>query len=288
LKFGVTLPSVRVGDDPNTLVELGVLAEESGWDGVFIWDGLYYGNYATEPFHDAWIALAAIAARTKRIRIGTMVTALARRKPWDVARQAVTLDRLSKGRFILSVALGAEDEGGFGKVGEPADRKSKAEKLSESLEILTGLWSGKPFSYSGKHYKIEEMAFLPKPLQEPRIPIWVVAAWPKRKSMERAIRYDGIIPTKMLPNGEFDDMTVQDISEMREFINARRLGENSVYDIEMAGETPGEDREKANSIVRPLAGAGVTWWLEAVFGTPETEGGIGGMRKRIKQGPPAV
>lgn len=280
---------MRVGDNPETIVELAHLAEESGWDGVFLWDGIYYGAYAAEPLHEAWTTLAAVAVKTNRVRIGTMVTALARRKPWEVARQCVTLDWLSKGRLTLSVALGSEDEGGFGKVGEPTDRRTKAERLSEGLEVLTGLWSGRPFSYEGKHYKIQEMTFLPRPIQEPRIPIWVVAAWPKEKSMDRAVKYDGVIPTKMVGKGKFEEMTGQDLVDMKSYIGSKRKGRTTeAFDIVIEDETPGDDKGKARSIISPFVKAGVTWWLEAVWHTPETKEGVPGMRKRIVQGPPSA
>src|SRR6185437_8645693 len=132
---------------------------------------------------------AAMALRTTRVRLGAIISPLSRRRPWKVARETVSLDNLSDGRLILPVGLGALDDGGFGKVGEPTERKTRAELLDESLAILTGLWSGQPFSFSGKHYHLDEMTFTPPPIQRPRIPIWVVGAWPSERSMRRAIRY---------------------------------------------------------------------------------------------------
>ena len=147
--------------------------EESGWDGAFYWDGIAIGAFDT---YDPWVVMAAMAMRTERVRIGAMLTPPARRRPWKLAREAATLDHLSGGRLVMPVGLGAADDGGFSKVGEPVDRKTRAQKLDESLEILTGLWSGEPFSNQGRHYQIEEMTFLPRPVQRPRIPIWVVGA----------------------------------------------------------------------------------------------------------------
>ncbi len=279
MQYGVTFPSV----DARTLAELAHGAEEAGWDGVFVWD-LIWGI-------DPWVSLAAVALRTERVRFGTMLTPLSRRRPWKVASEVVTLDHLSNGRVILPVGLGAagpeHENSGFPKVGEEIDRKIRAKMLDESLDILDGLWSGQPFSYSGEHYRIQDVTFSPTPMQSPRVPIWVVGAWPRMKSMRRVLRCDGVIPSKMNDDGSFAEMTPADIRAMKVFIDEHR-SEKTPFDIVMEGETPGDDPAKAASIVRPLAEAGVTWWLEAVWGTPETLGGIEGMRTRVKQGPPRI
>ena len=159
--------------------------------------------------------------------------------------------------------------------------------LDEGLDVLTGLWSGQPFSYSGEHYHIQDVTFSPTPLQTPRIPIWVVGAWPRMKSMRRVLRYDGVLPMKMNDDGSFAEMTPADIQAMKTFIDEQR-SQTSPFDIVMEGETPGDDHEKAAAIVGPLAQAGVTWWLEAVWASPQTRGGLEGMRIRIKQGPPRI
>jgi alkanesulfonate monooxygenase SsuD/methylene tetrahydromethanopterin reductase-like flavin-dependent oxidoreductase (luciferase family) len=173
---------VTVGD-PRSVAELAREAETAGWDGVFTWDGIRVGEMET---YDPWVVMAAMAMMTELVRIGAILTPPARRRPWKLARETMTLDHLSGGRLVLPVGLGALDDGGFAKVGEPTDGKVRAERLDESLEILTGLWSGELFSYEGKHYRIAEMTFRPPTLQRPRIPIWVVGAWPSRKSMNRA------------------------------------------------------------------------------------------------------
>jgi alkanesulfonate monooxygenase SsuD/methylene tetrahydromethanopterin reductase-like flavin-dependent oxidoreductase (luciferase family) len=282
MRYAITLPNIDY--DARIIADLAVDAEEAGWDGMFVWDCI---NMRNQPAHDPWMILAAIAARTERIRFGPLITPLSRRRPWKVAREAVTLDHLSHGRFILPVGLGEINDGGFSSVGEELDRKKRAQMLDESLDILDGLWSGEPFSYDGEHYHMKEMTFLPKPVQSPRIPIWVVGAWQRKKSMQRALRYDGIIPAKMDADGSFAEMTSDDLRAMKAYIEEQRTL-TTPFDIVMEGETPGDDAEKAASIVQPLADAGVTWWLEAVWKTPETEGGAEGMRRRIKQGPPRV
>jgi hypothetical protein len=288
MKYGVTLPNIGASSDPRVVTDLAVEVEQAGWDGVFVWDAIYVaetqqpgGSAACDP----WIALAAIAARTDRIRIGPMVTPLSRRRPWKVARETVSLDLLSGGRLILPVGLGAIDDGGFARVGEALDRKVRAERLDEALQILDGLWSGEPFGCKGTHFQVEEMSFLPPPAQQPRIPIWVVGAWNRPKSMRRALRWDGILPTKMAEDGSFGDMTPADIQEMKAYVVEQR-SETGQFDIVIEGETPGDDPDRAKAIVSPLAEAGVTWWLESAWATPETTGGVAGMRARIRQGPP--
>jgi hypothetical protein len=276
--------------DAQTLARLAAEAETAGWDGVFVWDCLS-GNAENEPekqeIYDPWIALAAIAMSTRRVRLGTMVTPLSRRCPWKVARETVTLDHLCQGRLILPVGLGATSDWGFSKVGEVVDRTIRAELLDEALAILAGLWSGHPFSYIGHHYQVQEVTFLPPPVQQPRIPIWVVGAWPRPKSLRRALQWDGILPTKMLEDGSFAEMTPADIQALKTFLEPHRPA-GTPFEIVMEGETPGSDPVAATGLVQPLAQAGVTWWIEAVWATPETEGGVEGMRKRIQQGPPRL
>ena len=155
----------------------------------------------------------------------------------------------------MPVGLGALDDGGFSKVGEPIDRKVRAQLLDESLEILTGLWSGEPFSYSGQHYRIEEMTFLPPPVQKPRIPVWVVGAWPSRKSMGRALRYDGVLAAAVGGGPESPGVTPETIREIKEYVKENREGATA-FDIVWEGQTPGEDPGRAASIVRPFAEAG--------------------------------
>jgi hypothetical protein len=288
MQYGVILPNVDV--DARTLARLASEAEVAGWDGVFVWDCIY-GSPQLEPERrqtcDPWIALAAMALSTERVHLGTMVTPLSRRRPWNVARQTVTLDHLSHGRLILPVGLGSVTEGGFAKVGEETDRKARAAMLDEGLAVLTGLWRGQPFSYHGHHYRVEEMTFLPPPVQSPRIPIWVIGAWPRTKSMQRVLRWDGILPIKIYEDGSFAQVIPADIQAMKAFIEDHRL-QSGPFDIVMEGETPGNDLARAVSIVRPLAQAGVTWWLEDLWTSAETQGGVEGMRRRIQQGPPRI
>ena len=273
MNYGVVM---RTDVDLDLISDLACEAETSGWDGFFIWDGFLGPN--------PWILLASVAARTEGLRFGVMLTAATVRRPWQLASETATLDRLSKGRLILSLGLGAASDLGFDRVGEQMDRKIRAELLDESLDILNGLWTGKPLHYEGKHYQVRDAALSVTPVQQPRIPVWVVGAWPRMKSMRRVLRCDGLIPSKLTATGVSDNITPEDLREMFAFVK-ERLGDPS-FDITVEGETPGDDKEKAAQIISPFIDAGATWWLESIAATPYRLGGIEGVRARIAQGPP--
>jgi alkanesulfonate monooxygenase SsuD/methylene tetrahydromethanopterin reductase-like flavin-dependent oxidoreductase (luciferase family) len=278
VRYGIILTA----GDIHEIVAMAAEAEEAGWDGVFYWDGVAIPG--ADPIYDPWVTLAAIAMRTERVRFGAIITPPSRRRPWKLAREAMTLDHLSGGRIVLPVGLGALEDAGFGGVGEATDRRIRAELLDESLEILTGLWSGEPFSYRGEHYRLEEMTFLPPPVQKPRIPIWVVGAWPSRKSMGRALRYDGVLAAAVDGSAEAPGVTPETIRAIKEYAEENRE-ENGNFDIVSEGQTPGEDPGRATSIVRPYAEAGATWWIESPW-TPPNE--PDDLRARIRQGPPRL
>jgi alkanesulfonate monooxygenase SsuD/methylene tetrahydromethanopterin reductase-like flavin-dependent oxidoreductase (luciferase family) len=277
VRYGFLIPT----GGPRVVAGLASEVEEAGWDGVFYWDGICVGEVDT---YDPWVVMAAMAMRTERVRIGAILTPPARRRPWKLARQTVALDHLSGGRLVLPVGLGALDDGGFSKVGEPTGRKVRAHLLDESLEILTGLWSGEPFSYEGEHYKMEEMTFRPPPVQRPRIPIWVVGAWPSRKSMGRALRYDGVLVAAVGGSAESSGVTPETIGEVKAYVEEKR-DETTPFDIVWEGQTPGEDPGRAASIVRPYAEAGATWWIESPWMPPNEPKDL---RVRIQQGPPRL
>jgi len=276
MKFGIVLPK----GDARVAADFARQAEQSGWDGFFVWEPVWG--------IDAWISLTAATMVTERIKLGTMLSPLSRMRPWKIASETTTLDNLSKGRVILSVGLGAVDTG-FEDFGEITDRKTRAELLDESLEIMTNLWTGKPFRYIGKHYQVEinEKTFQPppSPIQKPRIPIWVVGAWPSTKSINRVLDYDGLLPAVLGVDGKvrLEMITPSEINEMKKFIYASRE-QTTPFDIIMEGQTPGDNPEKAGAIVSSYRDVGVTWWIEALWGIEES----GEVLTRIKQGPPPV
>lgn len=280
MRYGFIFP----GGDARTLAALSHEAEAAGWDGVFVPDCIFIDvpQSPRMPAYDPWVTLAAMAMRTERVRIGAIVTPISRRRPWKLARETATLDHLSNGRLIVAVGLGALDDKGFANVGEATDLKTRATMLDEGLTILAGLWSGERFSFHGEHYRVDDLTFLPPPVQRPRIPVWVVGAWPRAKSMRRAIRWDGIVPQKS--GGTGGAMTPGDIAAMKAFIDAERA-QAAPFDIVSEGETPGDDPEGAAAIVRPFAEAGATWWMETRwFGN----NGPDEIRARLRQGPPRI
>ena len=268
------------GWDVRTIGDLTEEAENAGWDGLFISDAIAISaeGFPDIDFFDPWVGLAVMATRSERLRIGTMITPVPRRRPWKLARETLSIDHLSKGRLILGVGLGAaEHDGGFCKVGEPMDIKVRAERLDEGLSILTGLWTGKPITFSGKHYRVDEMSMQPAVVQSPRIPIWVPGVWQRPKSMERALKWDGIIPQKYK---SMSRMTAAEIKKLREYVDKHRE-QTSHFDIIAGGETSGTNRKQAAKKVAPYIRAGATWWLESKWTFSADE-----VRARIKQGPP--
>ncbi|HSE96896.1 MAG TPA: LLM class flavin-dependent oxidoreductase [Blastocatellia bacterium] len=268
------------GGDLNESAEVAAEAEAAGWDGVFIADAMAIGmsNHPPFPWFDPWITLAVMAMRTEQIKIGTFITPISRRRPWKLVRETVTIDHLSKGRLIFGVGLGAaKDDGGFFKVGEQLDLKVRAQMLDEGLAIIDGLWSGKPFSFSGQHFKVEDLVMLPTPVQTPRIPVWVVGVWPRMKSMRRAVRWDGIIPQIYQASMAYK-ITPDDVRAVKGFVDENRP-DKGPFDI-VVGGTSGKSRKKDVEYIRPLAEAGATWWLESVWSSAKK------MHARIKQGPP--
>jgi alkanesulfonate monooxygenase SsuD/methylene tetrahydromethanopterin reductase-like flavin-dependent oxidoreductase (luciferase family) len=224
--------------------------------------------------------MAAMAMRTERVRLGAIVTPPSRRRPWKLARETMTLDHLSGGRLVVPVGLGAVNS--FGSVGEVTDRKVRAAMLDESLEILTGLWSGEPFSFSGEHYQVGEMAFRPAPIQRPRPPIWVVAAWPRPRSMARALRYDGILPNFFEADSSIGEATPERYAEIAAYVAAHRTAPGP-FEIIVEGVTPADDPAAAAAKVRRFAEAGGTWWIESPWEAPNRPEDL---RRRITAGPP--
>lgn len=277
MKYGFVLPN----GDARTAADMARAAEGAGWDGFFVWEPVWG--------IDAWVCLTAAAMVTERIRLGTMITPVSRMRPWKLAGETATLDNLSGGRVILSVGLGATDTG-FAEFGEVTDRRTRAELLNEGLDILTGLWRGGPFTYEGTHYKIQSAgSFMPPPppAQQPRIPIWVVGAWNRPKSMARVLRYDGILPNILTPEGEHRPLTPDDIREIAAYVKANRT-ETTPFDIVAEGETPGGEPARAAETVREWAAAGATWWIEALWSAIGQADGPDRVRARLEQGPPRI
>jgi hypothetical protein len=270
MRTGFVLP----GGSATEQLEQAVLAERSGWDGVFVPE-LAYGV-------DAWSLLAAIAARTERIRLGTLLTPLPWRRPWKVASQVATVNQLSGGRAILAVGVGAHGTG-LPDTGEETDKRLRAVRLDEAIDLIRTLWDG-GLSYHGTHYHFEcegdGLVGAVRP-GSGRIPIWVVGVWPRPKSMRRVLRCDGIIPQYDLGGREAGPQDAAGV--------AAWLAEHGApgVDVVAEGETPASDPGAAAAAVTPWAQAGCTWWVENRWGLPDTAERGAAVRERLAAGPPA-
>jgi len=265
-------------DDPAELVRLGIDAERAGLDGFFLWDHLVHSDTGEgPPIVDPWQVLAVVAAGTSRIRLGTMITPVARRRPWKLAKEVTTLDLLSGGRAILGVGLGAP-AGEFSLFGEPAGARHRAELLDEGLQIVAGLCTGEPFSHRGKHYTVGPVRFTPVPVGRPqRVPIWVGGELPAAGPVARAARWDGFVPIhRERPGGQ---ATPEDIAAVRDRIEALR-GTTANFDIAVWGEL--DSAGQVAAALPAYCDAGATWFIESPKSGP---GWLDAVRERVSREP---
>jgi alkanesulfonate monooxygenase SsuD/methylene tetrahydromethanopterin reductase-like flavin-dependent oxidoreductase (luciferase family) len=252
-----------------------MLAEQAGWDGVFVWEAAYGV--------DAWTVLAAMAASRRGVRLGTLLTPLPWRRPWKVASQVATLDQLSAGRAILAVGVGAVDTD-LPDTGEATDLRERAEMLDEGIDLIRTLWQAGR-SYHGKHYDFEtgrmDLAAAARPVQD-RIPIWVVGVWPAPKSMRRVLRCDGVIPQYQQVEG---DPRPEDARAVASWLAERDVPPG--FDVIADGETPTDDPAAAADTVAAWEAAGCTWWLETRWSAPDDKAdSLRVFHDRIAAGPP--
>lgn len=273
MKYALNLPCLGTFGEVDTLVELATEAETAGWDGVFIWDHLL--REAGVPFVDPWIAMTAIAVATERVRIGPMVTPVPRRRPWKLARETVTLDQVSRGRLTLGVGSGGDGWGEMTAFGEETDPRALGEMLDEGLAIIDGLWSGAPFSHDGSHYTVREAQFLPGPLQQPRIPIWIAGRWPNKRPFRRAAQWDGLFPI-----GRDRNLTPDDIRDIRAYIQQHRTSD-APFDIVGRGPMITFEDDPTPDIAA-FEDAGATWWIDTF--RPDVP--LDRVREHIAHGPP--
>lgn len=269
MRYGIILP----GGTATQQLAQAVAAEREGWDGVFVWEAAFGV--------DAWTLLAAIAARTERVLLGTMLTPLPWRRPWKVASQVVTLDQLSQGRAVLAVGLGAVATD-LPDTGEQVGLRERADMMDEGIDLIRALWDGRGH-FHGSHYTYsctrDDLIRVGRPVQE-RIPIWVVGVWPRPRSMRRVLRCDGIIPQYSGEGGP------QELRDLREWLGRRGVAET--FDVLSEGETPAGDAEQAAAVVRPWRDAGATWWMETRWEMPhDSAGRMREVEERIAAGPPS-
>jgi alkanesulfonate monooxygenase SsuD/methylene tetrahydromethanopterin reductase-like flavin-dependent oxidoreductase (luciferase family) len=270
MRSGLFLPLFDPLADPAVVARLAGEAEEAGWDGFFLWDQIRWRE-PVAAVGDTQVTLAAIAAATERIRFGPLVTPLARRRPVKVARETAALDLLSGGRLTLGVGLGSDEFGSeYSMTGEELDDRRRAGMLDEALEILTAAWSGEPVHHRGRHYTVDGMRFLPRPVQRPRVPVWVAGYAGKLRPMRRAARYDGFFPVNL----DSADLLAEIIARVGTLREEAGRAPDEPYEV-IAELEPGTDPT-------PYREAGATWWLAA----PEWEGiSADGVLGVIREGP---
>jgi alkanesulfonate monooxygenase SsuD/methylene tetrahydromethanopterin reductase-like flavin-dependent oxidoreductase (luciferase family) len=282
MRYAVNVPNFEDYGDARTVAGLAADAEAAGWDGFFVWDHLAFVKAWRLRIADPWVLLTAVAMATERLRLGPMVTPLPRRRPWKLARETVTLDRLSGGRLVLGVGLGEPPEDEYGSFGEPTDPVVRAAMLDEGLEVLTRLWSGETVSFQGRHYRVDQVAFQPTPVQRPRIPIWVAGAWPRPGPLRRAARFDGSCPLKVDATGELATLEPDELRQLLAVVRRHRADPAAPFDVLLGGTTP-PDPAAARAMLEPLAEAGMTWWQETV---DPRQTDLATFRRRVRQGPP--
>lgn len=262
-------------------------AEEAGWDGFFTWDGISLGPMDT---WDPWTLLGAVATATSRVTLGALVFVPARRRPWKLAREVLTVDHLSGGRLVLPVGLGVLDDGGLSRVsGEETSLRGRAERMDEALAILDLAASGEPFSFEGVHHRVHDLVVAPPPVQRPRVPVWPVAGLWSARSMGRAARWDGAVLQHV---GEEVELSPADVTRAVSWLSERRavlaatdpaVRPDAPYDVVVQGRLP-EDRSAAADRLAALAEAGATWWVEARWDPQrDTPAALGSL---VRQGPP--
>jgi alkanesulfonate monooxygenase SsuD/methylene tetrahydromethanopterin reductase-like flavin-dependent oxidoreductase (luciferase family) len=254
VKLGLFFPAFGELADPGRVADLAVAAEEAGWSGFFLWDHVL--SRPGLPVADAWITMAAAAAATREIRLGAMVTPLSRRRPWVLAREVATLDRLSGGRLVLGVGLGDDGWKEFSSFGEVTDPRERAALLDDSLEVLRRLLAGGEVAFEGQRLAVHSSPFLPRPVQEP-LPVWVACRWPNRAPLARAARMAGCFP--IFP-GSPDVPAAADVSAVRDELVAR--GARDGYDLVIRCVLRGHDPDRRAATLATLEASGATWVVE--------------------------
>jgi hypothetical protein len=289
-------PTIFEYSEPENLIDLAKITEMAGWDGFFICDHLLLDPDGMLGLADPSIMLGAIAAVTDKVTIGSMITPVSRRRPWKLAKEFASLDQLSRGRLKIGVGLGGMDQE-FANFGENPDKKVLAKKTDEGLEIMERLHSGESVNFDGEIYQIKDARLLPRPLQRPRIPVWVAAMLPFKAGQRRAARWDGVMPQVMPSHldeaqdiGDTDMRVLMEpsphqITEVVEFISGLRDGSDP-FDVVVSGISYGLDMDAAQAKLKAYEEAGTTWWLEWLdCGKPGT---LQSVREQILAGPPRV
>lgn len=284
MRYSVNIPNFGEFASPTVFAEVARHAEEAGWDALLVWDHVVEQKSLRREIADPWVLLTAAALATSRIRLGTAITPVARRRPAKLAREVTTLDRLTGGRMILGVGLGAPISDEYGSFGDTTDPRVLAERLDEGLHALNLLWSGDPVTYEGTHTTIDDVAFQPTPVQRPRVPIWVGGFWPNKAPMRRAARWDGAIPA-MAGMETARPPEVAEAEAVVRFLRDCRADNDEPFDIVLGGASP--TGPAGRDLVGPLSETGITWWDERLPWTDDLDR-VEPTLRRIDAGPPRV
>jgi alkanesulfonate monooxygenase SsuD/methylene tetrahydromethanopterin reductase-like flavin-dependent oxidoreductase (luciferase family) len=286
MRFSINIPNFGDFADARAVATAAEAAEQAGWDALFVWDHVVHDKSKRQgqPFGDPWMLLTAAALATSRIKLGTLVTPIARRRPEQLARQVATLDSLSGGRVIFSAGLGGPLEDEFASFGDTTDPVVLAQRLDEGLDLLERYWSGSPVNHDGRHYQVRDVTLLPATVQRPRPPVWVAGYWPNRAPMRRAARWDGAVPLfTTARHGQ--PPPVDQVRDLVAYVREQRG--DGPFEIVLGGVSPGNPAQ-ARELIEPLIEAGATWWDERQLQTSDDLDRLAPVLRRIEQGPPAL
>jgi alkanesulfonate monooxygenase SsuD/methylene tetrahydromethanopterin reductase-like flavin-dependent oxidoreductase (luciferase family) len=277
MRFGLFVPAFAEFADPRRVAELARSAEEAGWEGFYLWDHvLGRGGMGVA---DSWVTLAAVATATERVRIGTLVTPVSRRRPWVLARQVTTLDHLSGGRVVLGVGLGTDAWGELSAFGEVVDDRARARLLDESLDVLRRLLGGDAVRHRGERLSVSSEPFTPRPVQDP-LPIWAACVLPSRKPLIRAARLEGCFP--LFPvEGPPGPPTPDEVTDVRQELE--RHGARPDIDLVVRFALSLQEAAALRRRLAELETAGVTWVLEG-FAPGQPPAPV--VEEIVRRGPP--
>ena len=271
MKQAIYVPNFGDWGNASSLIRLTKATEAAGFHGLFLWDHINITGAEGLDTIDATVALTLIARESSTLKFGPIVTPIARRRPWKLARELISLDQLSKGRLIFGAGLGEPEELEFSAFGENYSGKVRARRLDEGLEILDSLARGRVTSFSGNYFNLEKVKFKPKAVQAPRFPVWIAATLPYKSGVHRSLDWDGIFPVVMPKN---DPMIWENwfpsIEQFRLTVGRikKDLTDNRSFDFIASGKL-GERNTKSCSYSE-YEDAGATWWFHWVDETPGT------------------
>jgi alkanesulfonate monooxygenase SsuD/methylene tetrahydromethanopterin reductase-like flavin-dependent oxidoreductase (luciferase family) len=287
MRYSINVPNFGDFADARTVAQVASAAEAAGWDALFVWDHVVHDKRARlgQPFGDPWMLLTAAALATSRLRLGTLVTPVARRRPEQLARQVATLDAMSGGRVIFGAGLGGPIDDEFASFGDTTDPVVLAERLDEGLGLLSRYWSGETVNHEGPHYRVHDTTLLPATVQRPRPPVWIAGYWPNRRPMRRAAEWDGAVP--LFASARHGEAPPPDqVRDVADYLGAHR-GDRAGEPFELVVGGVSEPSGAAD-LLGPLQDAGATWWDERQTQSNPDHYRAEPVLRRVEAGPPAV